>query len=310
VSALPQRAQAASPAFVAGHLAVCTVTWGLSFVVMKLTRGEVDALTLSFLRGLFAAITIAALVLALRQSPLPERSEWRDWLVLGSVNGWIPNILVAFALERMAAGMASMVQAATPLVTAAFAHMLFADERLSRQRVLAALIGFAGTLLLIGPKLGQGGATTLAILAMLGVVFSYASGNLYARHRRAQKPERLALGQQVVSAIAAGALALPLMGLGATTAAMAAHGPALIVLGVLCTAVPIAFYMRLITRAGPTKASMISYLAPGAAVLMAVAVLGERLDPWQIVGGLVILVGVALMTFAPPARTPSPGAAR
>jgi drug/metabolite transporter (DMT)-like permease len=296
----------ASPAFVAGHLAVCTFTWGLSFVVMKLTQGEVDVLTISFLRGLFAAMAMAALVLWLKQSPLPQRSEWRDWLVLGSINGWIPNILVAFALERMAAGMASMVQAATPLVTAAFAHMLFADERLSRQRIVAALIGFAGTLLLIGPKLGEGGATTLAILAMLGVVLSYATGNIYARHRRAQKPERLALGQQMVSAVVAGALALPIMGLSATTAALQAHGPALIVLGVLCTAVPIAFYMRLITRAGPTKASMISYLAPAAAVLMSVIVLGERLTLTQMLGGAVILVGVVLMTFAPPARSPSP----
>ncbi len=298
----PPRLLPASPAFVAGHLAVCTVTWGMSFVVMKLTNGEVDVLTLSFLRGLFAALAMATLVLWLRQSPLPERSEWRDWLVLGSVNGWIPNILVAFALERMAAGMASMVQAATPLVTAAFAHMLFADERLSRQRIVAALIGFAGTLMLITPKLGEGGATTLAILAMLGVVLSYASGNLYARHRRAQKPERLALGQQVVSAVAAGTFALPIMGLSATTAALQAHGPALIALGVVCTAVPIVFYMRLITRAGPTKASMIGYLAPGAAVLMSVIVLGERLSAMQTLGGLVVLGGVALMTFAPPAR--------
>ncbi len=293
---------AASPAFIASHLAVCTLTWGLSFVVIKLMGGEVDALTLSFLRGLFAALAMVALVLWLGQSPFPRREEWADWLVLGSINGWIPNILVALALERMAAGMASMVQAATPLTTAIFAHLLFADERLSQRRVVAITVGFVGTLFLIGPKLTEGGGTALGVLCMLGVVLSYATGNAYARWRRAQSPERLALGQQMVSAVVAGGLALPIMGWAATTAALSAHGPGLLVLGLVCTAVPIAFYMRLITRAGPTQASMISYLAPAAAVLMAVAILGEALVWNQILGGVIILAGVVMMTTAPPAR--------
>jgi drug/metabolite transporter (DMT)-like permease len=270
--------------------------------VIKLMSGEVDPFTMSLARAGLAALAMAAWVMWLGQTPWPARHEIQDWLVLGSVNGWIPNILVAFALERMAAGMASMVQAATPIFTAVFAHLLFADERLTPRRIAGVTIGFGGMMLLLAPRLGQGGAETLAILAMIGVVVAYGSGNIYARFRRTQRPERLALGQQMFSAIAAAALAFPLVGIAATGAAFRDHGLLLIVLGLFCTALPIAIFMRLITRAGPTKASMVGYASPATAVLMAVLVLGERLNPTQIIGGLVIIVGVAVMTFAPPAR--------
>jgi drug/metabolite transporter (DMT)-like permease len=299
VSPIPKPA---STLFVAGHLAICAATWGSSFIFIKLTRGEVDPFTLSLIRAGIAAFAMAAWVMWLGQMPWPSRDEWQDWLVLGSVNGWIPNILVAFALERMAAGMASMVQAATPLFTAYFAHLLFADERLSRQRILGLAIGFGGTMLLVAPRLGQGGSEAWAILAMIGVVIGYGSGNIYARHRRAVRPERLALGQQVVSALVSLPLAFVIAGPTASVVAMHAHGWALAALGLFCTAVPILMFMRLITRAGPTKASMTGYLAPATAVVLATIVLGERLSPGQIVGGIVILIGVSIITLAPPAR--------
>jgi drug/metabolite transporter (DMT)-like permease len=291
----------ASALFVAGHLAICAATWGSSFIFIKLTRGEVDPLTLSLIRAGIAFLAMAAWVVMLGQVPWPSREEIVDWLVLGSVNGWMPNILVAFALERMAAGMASMVQAATPLFTALFAHLLFADERLTRQRLLGIAIGFCGTLMLIGPRLTQGGAETVAELAMIGVVVCYGSGNIFARYRRGSRPERLALGQQAVSAVVSAVLALGLVGSAATVSALGSHFWALFMLGLFCTAVPILAFMRLITRAGPTKASMTSYLAPATAVMLAMLILGETLSWSQIAGGAVILIGVAIITMAPSA---------
>lgn len=299
---------AATPLFVAAHLAVCAATWGSSFIFIKLTAGEVDVLTLSFVRAGIAALAMAAFVIWLGQMPWPTREERLDWLVLGTVNGWVPNILVAFALERMAAGMASMVQAATPIFTAILAHLLFMDERLSRQKAAGVAVGFVGTLMLIGPRLGEGGSEALAIAAMVGVVVSYGSGNIYARFRRGQRPERMALGQQAVSALVSGALALPIMGWAATEAALLNHGWPLFALGFFCTAIPIAAFMRLISRAGPTRASMVSYLAPATAVFLSVLILGEALTLWQALGGVVILIGVGLMTLAPPARAPVPEA--
>ncbi len=292
----------ATPAFIAVHIALCAVTWGFSFVCMKLMNGEVDVLTMAFARSVLAALAIGAWVMALGQSPLPDsRGEALDWVVLGSVNGWIPNILVAFALERMAAGMASMVQAATPMFTAVVAHMLFADERLTPLKVAGIVVGFAGMLLLLGPKIGAGGDLP-AVLAMIGVVVSYGSGNIYARFRRAQRPERLALGQQGFSALVSAALSFAIVGPVLTFETFARQWLLLSVLGLFCTALPIALFMRLITRAGPTKASMVSYAAPATAVFMAMLVLGETLTPWQLAGGAVIFLGVAITTLAPSAH--------
>jgi drug/metabolite transporter (DMT)-like permease len=288
----------ATPAFIALHIGLCALTWGFSFVCMKLMNGEVDIWTMAFARSLLAALAIGAWVMALGQMPWPDsRGEALDWIVLGSVNGWIPNILVAFALERMAAGMASMVQAATPMFTALFAHLLFADERLTPMKAAGIAVGFLGMLLLLGPRIG-GGAELAGIAAMLGVVMAYGSGNIYARFRRAQRPERLALGQQGFSAIVSAALAAAIAGPMAIIIAFERHWLLLGVLGLVCTALPIALFMRLITRAGPTRASMVSYAAPATAVFMAVLVLGESLALMQVIGGLVIIAGVAMTTLA------------
>ncbi len=137
---------------------------------------------------------------------------------------------------------------------------------------------------------------------MIGVVVSYGSGNIYARFRRAQRPERLALGQQGFSALVSAALSFSIVGPAATFAAFERQWLLLAVLGLFCTALPIALFMRLITRAGPTRASMVSYAAPATAVFMAMLVLGETLTPWQLAGGAVIFLGVAITTLAPSAH--------
>ncbi len=286
-----------SRAFVAGHLLVCSLFWGCSFLFIKLMNGEVSPLAIAAGRGLLGAGALAAYVLWLGQSPLPRRDEIRHWLILGTTNGWIPNVLVAYALVQLASGPAAMIQAAGPLVTAVFAHFLFAEERMGQRRVIGILLGMAGVALLIGPRLVEGGGTALGVLAMVGVTLGYSIGNLYARAVPASSgdPARLALGQQVVSGLVALVLTLVFAGPSAL-APMAAHVPAMLALGLLSTAIPMAVFMRLIRAAGPTKAAMTGYLVPTVATIMGILVLGETLELRQIIGGCIILAGVFLVT--------------
>jgi drug/metabolite transporter (DMT)-like permease len=265
-----------SRAFVVGHLLVCSFFWGSSFLFIKLTGGAISPLALAAGRGLIGAAALAAYVVWLGQSPIPRRDEIRHWLVLGTTNGWVPNILVAYALVQLASGPAAMIQAGGPLVTAVFAHFLFAEERMGPRRLAGILLGMAGVALLIGPRLVEGGGTALGVLAMVGVMLGYSIGNLYARAipASAGDPARLALGQQVVSGLVAAMLAL----------------------GLLATAVPMAVFMRLIRAAGPTRAAMTGYLVPTVATILGIVVLGETLELRQILGGCIILAGVFLVT--------------
>ncbi len=285
----------ASTAFVAAHLLGCAIGWGTAFLFMKVIRGELSPVVIAAIRALGAATALAIAVAAIGQSIWPKGREWRDWLVLGTVNGWGPNILVAYALTQMDSGPTALIQASSPLLTAILAQAFLPTERATGDKLIGILIGLAGMALLIGPKAIAGGGTALGVAAMLLLALGYAVGNIYARTIPAAEPIRLALGQQSISGIAAFVLALGTVGIEGFAGAGAHAGP-LAALAVFSTAMPIFLFMRLITRAGTMPASMTGYLIPTVAVIVGVVVLGEPIEPRQILGGAIVLAGVALVS--------------
>lgn len=287
----------ASTAFFLTHLGICSLAWGSSFLFIKLTHGELAPLVVAACRGGVAAVVLMCLVAAMGQLPLPRRDELVPWLVIGAFNGAIPNTLVAFALSRMDSGPAALMQSAGPLITAIAAHLLFADERLNRRSILGILVGFAGVILLIGPKAMEGSANALGAAAMLGVAACYATGNLYTRTVRHHDPVRLSLGQQGFSALMAVAAALVTGGV-AQFAPIADHLWPVLALGTLCTALPMTVFYRMIVRVGPTRAALTGYTVPVVAAILGVLVLHERLTVWQVAGGLTAFFGVYLVTLA------------
>jgi drug/metabolite transporter (DMT)-like permease len=296
----------ASQGFVVAHLVGAGFTWGCSFLFIKLIGDSAPLSVVAASRAILAAAALMLVVAALGQSILPRGREIRDWLVLGAVNGFLPNLLGVYALLHLDSGQAAMIQASGPLMTALLAHATLRGERLTASRLLGIGVGAAGMALLIGPRAFAGGGATLGILAMLLLTFGYAVGNVYARTIEAAAPIRLALGQQTVSMLGGTLIALAFAG-PKSFAALGSHWPAVVALGLFSTALPIWLFMRLITRAGPTRASMTGYMVPLTAVLLGGIVLGESLAPMQAVGGLVILLGVAIVTglIRLPARRPA-----
>jgi drug/metabolite transporter (DMT)-like permease len=288
---------APTPAFLVTHLLACSILWASGFLFIKLA-GAVNPFVIAAVRGLLGALTLAAFFVVQGRSLLPQGREWRDWLFLGTFNGWGPNVLVAYALTQVTAASAAMIQAAGPLVVAVLAHAMFAEERLTPRRLAGVLIGFVGMGVLIGPAaLPDSGVSLWGALAMVAVAISYAVGNIYARAVKNADPARLALGQQICSAIPATALALALVG-PAAFSTVPEHAASLAGLGVLATAIPILLFMRLIVGAGPTRASMVGYLMPVWTAILAILFLGEHLGLREAVGGAIVLAGVAVVSFS------------
>ena len=288
---------APTPVFLAANLLVCSMLWSSSFLFIKLS-GDVNPFVLAAMRGLVGASAIAAWFAVQAKSIRPEGGEWRNWIVLGALNGWVPNVLVAHALTQIGTAPAAMIQASGPLIVAVMSHLLFVDERLTLGRFIGVLVGFAGMGILIGPAaLPDSGISPWGALAMMATALSYASANVYVRTIRHADPARLALGQQICSGLPATVLALVLAGPSAFAAVPASATP-LITLGIVSTALPILLFMRLIRRAGPTRASMVGYLQPVWAAILAVLFLGERIGGREMIGGAVVLAGVALVSFS------------
>jgi len=287
---------APTPAFILSNLLVCSCLWGSAFLFVKLS-GNLNPFVLASMRGLIGATSLAAWFLIQGKSILPQRHELRVWAFLGTFNGWLPNVLVAYALTQIATAPAAMIQASSPLIVAVISHLLFADERLTWQRLVGVLVGFVGMGILIGPAaLPDSGISPIGIIAMVLVACSYAAANVYVRTVKRMDAARMALGQQIGSGSAATVLALAIAGPSAF-APVPSHLAPLLALGALSTALPILLFMDLIRRTGPTRASMVGYLAPVWTILLAVLFLNESVGLRELLGGAVVLSGVALVSL-------------
>ncbi len=216
--------------------------------------------------------------------------------MLGILQGIVPNTLTAYALADTEAGLAALIAASSPLMVAVLAHWLFVDQRLTGRRAGGVLAGFTGMAILIGPA-AVAGSGLFGPLAMLATAASYAVGVIYVRGIPSPQPVRLALGQQVFSGLPTMIAVLAITGPSAF-AAVPAHGLELVAFGVFSTAVPIALYMQILRLAGPTLGSMNAYLTPVWTVLLGVLVLHETVGLREIIGGLVVLGGIAIASSA------------
>jgi drug/metabolite transporter (DMT)-like permease len=281
----------------AANLLACSMLWSTSFLFIKLS-GDVNPFVLAAMRGLVGASALVLWFATQAKSIRPDNGQWQHWVVLGALNGWIPNVLVAHALTQIGTAPAAMIQASGPLIVAVLSHLLFADERLTLRRFAGVLVGFAGMGILIGPAaLPDSGVGAWGALTMVATALSYATANLYVRSIRHADPARLALGQQICSGIPATALALVVAGPSAF-AAVPDSAASLLALGIVSTALPILLFMRLIRRAGPTRASMVGYLQPVWTAVLAVLFLNESIGLRELAGGAVVLTGVALVSLS------------
>jgi drug/metabolite transporter (DMT)-like permease len=288
---------APTPGFMAANLLACSMLWSTSFLFIKLS-GDVNPFVLAAMRGLVGASALVLWFATQAKSIRPDNGQWHHWVVLGALNGWIPNVLVAHALTQIGTAPAAMIQASGPLIVAVLSHLLFADERLTSRRFAGVLVGFAGMGILIGPAaLPDSGIGAWGALTMVATALSYATANLYVRSIRHADPARLALGQQICSGIPATALALVVAGPSAF-AAVPDSAASLLALGIVSTALPILLFMRLIRRAGPTRASMVGYLQPVWTAVLAVLFLNESIGLRELTGGAVVLTGVALVSLS------------
>jgi drug/metabolite transporter (DMT)-like permease len=275
--------------------------WGSSFPLLRLVAMEMSPFALAACRGGFAALGVLAFLAVTGQLRGGGWGVWRAALVLGTCNGWVPNLLTALALDNIEAAPAALIHAATPLQVALMAAVLLPGDRPGWRGVAGLLVGFVGIAVLLGPAAINGSASFTGGLLILLSGASYAAGTLYARMARPGASGQLVLGQQVVSGLVAGLLSIPFSGTGAYDQPAWVFG-VLAVLGILASAIPLTMFLRLLTQARVTDAAMVGYIQPPFAAGVGALLLGEWPAAGVILGGLIVLAGVWLATSRPAPR--------
>ena len=277
-------------------LLALAVLWGGSFFFNGVAVRELPPFTLVWLR---VAIAAAALLLVLRLLGQRMPTESRIWIAffgMGLLNNVVPFVLIVWGQHHIASGLASILNATTPLFTVLVAHLLTPDERLTPLKAAGVSVGFAGAVVMIGPDaLGGIGMGVMAQIACLAGALTYAFAGVFGRRfkRMGVAPMATAAGQVCASTV----LLLPLMLLvdRPWTLVMphATTWAAVLGVGLLSTALAYVLYFRILAAAGATNLLLVTFLIPVSAILLGVLVLGETLLLRHSGGMALIGVGLA-----------------
>ena len=283
-----------------GLLVLLSAVWGGSFFFAAVALREVGPLTVTISRVLIAAILLHGFILLSGMRMPADARTWAAFFGMGLLNNAIPFSLIFWGQTHIASGLASILNATTPLFTVILAHFLTSNEKLSGGRGLGVLIGFAGVVVMIGADLLGGlSENLLAQLAVLGAAVAYASATVYGRRFRQMPPIYTAAGQVTASAI----LMLPVTLLVEQPWTLPMPGwqtfAALAGLGSVCTAFAYGLYFRILRTAGSTNISLVTFLVPISALLLGMLILGERLEPKHFLGMALIGIGLAAIDGRP-----------
>jgi len=286
--------RAAAPSMTAATWAILLLLgliWGASFFFARIAVQHVPPMTLVLIR-----VSLAALALHLafgRQTGFYAAlvSRWPELLVLGLINNAIPFTLIFLGQTQIGAGLASILNATTPLWTVIIAQVLTTDEKISSAKLIGCGLGLAGMVLLIGPAaLGIADAPLWAKLAVVGAAVSYGFAAAFGKRFKGLSPRVTATGQLTASSLIMLPCALVIDQPWTLPVPPLDVIAAILALALVSTAFAYVLYFRILSVAGATSASLVTLLVPPSAILLGIVFLGESLSLTEALGlGLIAL---------------------
>lgn len=276
-------------------LMLLSIVWGGSFFFVGVAVEAFPPLTIVTMRVSLAAVALLFVVYLTGLRMVFNPVICAAFVIMGILNNVIPFTLIAWGQTQIASGLASILNATTPMFTIVAAHFFTEDEKMTSQKVIGITIGFAGVIIMLGYEVLSGlGDSLLPQFAVLGAAICYAFAGIFGR-RFAQsgvKPVVTATGQVTTSSLILIPLALlydkpftlPMPGFEVWLAILG--------LALVSTAFAYILYFRLLSTAGATNILLVTLLIPVSAILLGITALGEQLETKQILGMGLISMGL------------------
>jgi drug/metabolite transporter (DMT)-like permease len=277
-------------------LVALALVWGFSFLLIKVGLHDMSPTVLMLIRAASGFAALAVFMLMTRRPLLGDAWKRRiiPYAVLAVTSGVIPWTLIALGEQSISSGLASILNATTPLWAAVLVTWLIPRDRPSALNYVGVLIGLAGVVILVLPDVtakGFGASVAGAVVVLLASI-SYAISALYQRMKlRGFSVYEVSVGQLGLTALLAipvAAPALPSWHLALPSTA------AVIALGVGGSGLAYLLYYYINNSLGPVRATGVTILVPMTAVLWGVVLLGETLSLPIVIGMVVILAGIVL----------------
>jgi drug/metabolite transporter (DMT)-like permease len=279
-----------------GFLVLCAVLWGSAYFFNALALGELPHLTILALRLAIAISLLLPLALLLGHTLVWRPVDLRPFFVMTVFSNVAPYLLVLRGQAGSTGGLAAILGATAPLFALLLAHAWTTDERLQLRRLLGAMIGLAGVVVVMGPDAWHGWSAALdAKIALIGASVLYAVGTIYAKRLAHYPPIVLINAQMTCGFIVTLPFVLlidrpwthPVPSLKALAAVFA--------IGIFGSALAGLAYFRVLTRAGATNAVLTTLLVPVTPVLLGGLFLGERLALREVLGAGIIAAALLII---------------
>jgi drug/metabolite transporter (DMT)-like permease len=276
-------------------LVFLSVLWGATFFFVAIANPEVPPFTLVLARVAIATLAIVPLVFLLGYGLPAEVAGWQPFVVQAIINNIVPFTLIVYGQQRIASGLAAVLNATTPLFTLLVAR-LFAGEGLNASKTIGVLLGIGGVAVLMGPEaLDTNVSSVIGMLCVLGASLSYGLSALWMRRLRHIPPLVSSAAQLTCSAV----MLLPMAAvLDRFWLLPPPSGPAMAAilgLALVSTALAYIVFFRISATAGPSNVMLVTLLIPVTATALGVLILGETLTLNQVAGALVIASGLIVI---------------
>jgi drug/metabolite transporter (DMT)-like permease len=262
--------------------------WGASYMFIEIGLRELSPAAIAFTRIALASAVLAPI--AWHQGAFRDlrgRSKWLIGTAAVQVAG--PFWLIAAGQQEIPSALAGILVSSAAIWTVVLAIWFDHEERATGMRLGGVFLGFAGVVVLFGLDLSASWWALLGGAAVLLAGLGYAVGGLLIKHRfSGVKPLGLVSAVMFWSAV----LLLPAALLSAPTE-VPDIGPiaAVATLGVVGTGISFVIFYWLIGNVGPAKTMLVSYIAPGFAVVYGATLLDEEITLATIAGLVLILLG-------------------
>ena len=263
--------------------------WSSSFLWIKIAVAEIRPMTLVAFRVLFGLLFAGGAVFIQRVEWPRDRKTWMAFIIIGITSVAVPFFLISWGEQAIDSAVASILNATVPLFTIVIAHLYLHDDKMTAQKVIGLLIGFAGVVILLSEDMHVSQGSLLGQGAVILASLFYAGSAVYARRTTAHAPGLVRGAAPLVSATALMWLAAPI----AESPFEIPHQPitwvALLWLGVLGSGLALILNYYLLHEIGPTRSTMVTYVFPLGGVVLGVLFLNEHLS-WQLLAGAVLII--------------------
>ncbi len=276
-------------------LVLLSLLWGGAFFFAAISVKEIPPLILVFLRVSIAAFTLLIYLLFSAEQFPRGKSIWLAFFIMGMLNNLIPFSLLFWAQTSISSGLASIINATTPIFSILVAHFALTDEKLTINRLLGVVLGIMGVVVLFGTTaIGKNDIATLGIIACLGAALSYGFASVFGRRfkKMGVTPTQTAFGQLTGTSI----MMLPIIFIfeAPFSLVLPSHNAifSVIILAVASTAFAYLIFFRLLASVGAVNVALVTLLVPVSAIILGALFLDEQLELRHYLGMALILSGL------------------